>query len=54
VSANVKVDGGGGTLNGINGGAIIDLISRRAMQLGNSSQYLAPRAGPSPPFTSPA
>jgi hypothetical protein len=45
VSANVKVDGSGGTLNGVNGGAIIDLISRRAMQLGNSSQYLAPPGG---------
>ncbi len=45
VSANVKVDGTGGTLNGINGGADIDLISRRAMQLGNSSQYLAPPGG---------
>ncbi|MCC6763214.1 MAG: hypothetical protein IT293_00995, partial [Deltaproteobacteria bacterium] len=45
VASNVKMDGTAGTLNGINGGASIDLISKRAMQLGSNSQYLAGPGG---------
>lgn len=45
VSPSVKIDGTAGSLNGLNGGASIDLISRRAMTLGNNSQYLAPPGG---------
>ena len=47
VASNVKIDGTGGTnpINGLKGGAAIELISRRAMQLGNSSQYVAPPGG---------
>jgi len=42
VGSNVKVEGTGGTApNGAQGGSDIDLISRRPMQLGGGSQYLA-------------
>ncbi len=46
VSSSVKIDGTAGTsLNGVDGGAAIDLIARRPMQLGNNSQYLAAPGG---------
>ena len=45
VAAGTKVDGSAGTFNGFTGGASIDLISKRAMTLGGSSQYLATPGG---------
>ena len=43
VATGVKIDGTGGVnpVNNMQGGSDIELISRRAMQLGASSQYLA-------------
>lgn len=47
VASNVKVDGTAGVnpFNNFPGGSDIELISRRPMQLGNSSQYVAPPGG---------
>ncbi len=47
VAANVKIDGSGGVspLNGMQGGSDIELVSRRAMQLGSGSQYVSPPGG---------
>lgn len=47
VATGVKIDGTGGTnpLNNMPGGSDIELISRRPMQLGSSSQYVAPPGG---------
>ncbi len=47
VAAGVKIDGTGGTNpnNNVLGGSDIELISRRAMQLGQTSQYVAPPGG---------
>lgn len=45
VASSTKVDGSAGTLNGVNGGAIIDLIAKRAMTIGGSSQFLARPGG---------
>ncbi len=45
VVGSTRIDGSAGTNNGVNGGASIDLVSRRAMTLGNNSQYLARPGG---------
>jgi hypothetical protein len=46
VASSTKVDGSAGTtIAGINGGASIDLISKRVMTIGGSSQFLARPAG---------
>ncbi len=47
VDPNVKVDGTGGVnpITNFPGGSDIELISRRPMQLGGSSQYVAPPGG---------
>lgn len=47
VGTGVKIDGTGGVnpLNNLPGGSDIELISRRAMSLGGSSQYVAPPGG---------
>jgi cysteine-rich repeat protein len=47
VAPNVKIDGTGGVnpVNNTLGGHDIDLIARRPMQLGGSSQYVAPPGG---------
>ena len=47
VASNVHVEGTGGTnpITNLPGGSDIELISRRPMQLGSQSQYLAPPGG---------
>ncbi|MCC6764718.1 MAG: hypothetical protein IT293_08655 [Deltaproteobacteria bacterium] len=47
VAASVKIDGTGGVnpVTSLPGGSDIELVSRRAMQLGGGSQYVAPPGG---------
>ncbi|MCC6848868.1 MAG: hypothetical protein IT294_10240 [Deltaproteobacteria bacterium] len=47
VASNVKIDGTGGVnpITNLPGGSDVELVSRRAMQLGGGSQYVAPPGG---------